>query len=130
MTRSEKRYLLRLAVFMALYVALLWPVNWAHRHGQMPEGWLLYAAAMAPALPVVGAIWAMLRFLSEEEDEYKRFVRVQAFIWATGLAIAVMTVWGFLEEFATVAPLPGMYPFFIFVISVGFVQGLFAWWRR
>ena len=130
MARSEKRYIVRLAVLMGLYIALLWPVNWVHRHGTMPGAPLLYLVAVAPALPVLGAIWAMLRFLSEEEDEYRRYLRVRAFIWGTGLAIAVMTVWGFLEEFAHVEPLPGMYPFFIFIISVGFVQGLVAWWAR
>ena len=130
MAKSEKRYLLRLAVFMALYVALLWPVNWAHRHDAMPQVPWLYLAAITPALPVLGAIWAMLRFLSEEEDEYRRYLRVRGFIWATGLAIGIMTVWGFLQEFAQVAPLPGMYPFFVFIVSVGFVQGLVAWWAK
>lgn len=130
MAKSEKRYLLRLAVFMALYVALLWPVNWAHRHGAMPGIPWLYLVAIAPALPVLGAIWAMLGFLSEEEDEYRRYLRVRGFIWATGLAIGIMTVWGFLEEFAHVAPLPGMYPFFVFIVCVGFVQGLVAWWAK
>lgn len=130
MARSEKRYVLRLAIFMSLYIALLWPVTWATRHGHVPQGWPLYAAAMTPALPVLGAIWAMLRFLSEEEDEYRRFIRVQAFIWGAGLAVAVMTAWGFLEEFAKVAPMPPMYPFLIFVCAIGFAQGIGAWWRR
>jgi uncharacterized membrane protein len=115
---------------MALYIAILWPVDWAARHGQMPTGIWLYLAAAAPALPVVGAIWAMMRFLVEEEDEYQRFRRVQGFIWATGLAIAIMTVWGFLENFAAVKPIPAMYPFFIFIVCVGLVQGISQCWRR
>jgi hypothetical protein len=127
---SEKRYLLRLAIFMALYVALLYPVNWAAHHGHMPTGVWLYAAAVLPALPVLGAIWAMMRFLIEEEDEYKRFLRVRSFIWATGLAIAIMTVWGFLEDLAKVPPLPPMYPFFIFLACVGVVHGLTEALRR
>ena len=129
-SKSEKRYLWRLAGFMGLYIAILWPVDWAAHRGQMPTGYWLYLAAAAPALPVVGAIWAMMRFLIEEEDEYQRFRRVQSFIWATGLAIAIMTVWGFLENFAAVKPLPAMYPFFIFIICVGFVQGISQCWRR
>jgi len=129
-TKSEKRYLVRLAIFMALYCAILYPVVWAAHHGRMPAGIWLYLAAAAPALPVIGAIWAMMRFLTEEEDEYQRFRRVQSFIWATGLAIAIMTVWGFLENFAKVEPLPGLYPFFIFIICVGFVQGISQCWRR
>ncbi len=121
---SERRYLVRLAVSMALYMALLYPVNWAAHHGQMPAGYWLYAVAVLPALPVLGAIWAMMRFLTEEEDEYKRFLRVQSIIWATGLAIAIMTVWGFLQDLAKVQPLPPMYPFFIFIVCVGLVQGI------
>ena len=127
---SERRYLIRLAIFIALYMALLYPANWAIHHGHMPVGPWLFAAAVLPALPVLGAIWAMLRFLTEEEDEYKRFVRVQSFIWATGLAIAILTVWGFLEDLAKVQPLPGMYPFFIFIICVGFVQGVVEMLRK
>lgn len=129
-TKSEKRYLVRLAISMALYLAILYPVVWAAHHGRMPTGYWLYLAAAAPALPVLGAIWAMMRFLSEEEDEYKRFLRVQSFIWATGLAIGIMTVWGFLENFAGVQPLPGLYPFFIFIVCVGFVQGISEMLRK
>ncbi|HVU20250.1 MAG TPA: hypothetical protein VHE09_05920 [Rhizomicrobium sp.] len=127
---SGKRYLFRLAVCLTLYAALLFPVDWAAHHGRMPAGFWLYLAAAAPALPVLGVIWAMLRYLSEEEDEYQRFHRVQGFIWATGLALAVMTVWGFLENFAAVRPLPAMYPFFIFMVCLGLVQGVSQWWRR
>ena len=127
---SERRYVVRLAIFMALYAALLYPVNWALHHGRAPSGYWLYAAAVLPAIPVLGAIWAMLRFLSEEEDEYKRFVRVQNFIWATGLSIAIMTVWGFLEDLAHIPPLPAMYPFLIFVVCVGLVQGVAEMVRR
>lgn len=129
-TPSGKRYLLRLAIFFALYAALLFPVDWATRTGHMPTGYLLYAVAAAPALPILGVIWAMLRYLSEEEDEYQRFHRVQAFIWASGLALAVMTVWGFLENFAKVPPLPAMYPFFIFMVCLGLVQGISQLLRR
>jgi hypothetical protein len=129
-TPSGKRYLLRIALFMALYAALLFPVDWAAHHGRMPTGILLYLAAAAPALPILGVIWAMLRYLSEEEDEYQRFRRIQAFIWASGLAFAVMTVWGFLENFAKVEPIPAMYPFFIFIVCVGFVQGVAEMLRR
>lgn len=128
--RSERRYLIRLAIFMTLYVALLYPVNWLVHHGGMPGGYWLYATAALPALPVLGAIWAMLRFLSEEEDEYKRFLRVQSFIWGTGLAVAIMTVWGFLVELAKVEPMPAMYPFFVFIVCVGFAQGIVEMVRR
>jgi hypothetical protein len=41
-----------------------------------------------------------------------------------------MTVWGFLQNFAAVQPIPAMYPFFIFMICLGLVQGISQWWRR
>jgi cytochrome bd-type quinol oxidase subunit 2 len=127
---SERRYVIRMVIFMALYCAVLFPVAWASRRGAMPQGGLLYLAAAAPAIPVLGAIWAVLRYVAEEEDEYQRFLRIQAFVWSTGIALAIMTVWGSLQQFAAVPPMPPMYPFFILVVSLGLVQGVITWRRR
>lgn len=128
--RSERRYVIRMFVFMVLYCAVLWPVARAARQGALPQGGLLYLAAAAPAIPVVGAIWAVLRYLSEEQDEYERFLRVHAFVWSTGIALAIMTVWGSLQQFAAAPPMPPSYPFFIFVVCLGIVQAVIRWRRR
>ncbi|HWA91348.1 MAG TPA: hypothetical protein VG889_15030 [Rhizomicrobium sp.] len=122
MPKSEWRYVVRMFVFMVLYVAVLWWVVAASHNGGLPDGALLYLAAAAPAIPILGAIWAVLRYLSEEEDEYRRFLRVKAFVWSTGIALAIMTVWGSLQQFAAVPPMPPMYPFFIFVVCLAIVQ--------
>src|ERR1700749_4813129 len=127
---ATKRYFWRLGISLALYAAVLFPVDWAIRHGQMPGGIWLYVAAAAPAIPVLGVIWAMLRFLEEEEDEFQRYLRVRAFLGATGLTLAITTVWGFLENFAAVTPMPAIYVFFIFMVSLGLVQGVTKWWHR
>jgi len=130
MSRTEKRYVVRMAVFMALYVAILWLVAGAFRRGEMPQGAWLYFAAAAPAVPVAGAIWAMLRYLVDEDDEYRRFLRMRAFLWSTGIALAIMTVWGSLQQFAHVPPMPAMYPFFIFIVCLGLAEGVISWRRR
>ena len=125
-SKADRRYVLRMAVFMALYIAVLWTVARAAHQGALPHGVWLYLAALAPALPIMGAIWAVLRYVSEEEDEFKRFLRVRAFVWATGIALAIVTVWESLAQFAQVIPMQPLYPFSIFVACLGVVQSISA----
>ncbi|HWG17185.1 MAG TPA: hypothetical protein VN678_04945 [Acidobacteriaceae bacterium] len=100
--RATKGYRLRLAATMATYlICLATTVRILGRHH--PEGWVAYGLALLPALPVVGAIGVIGIYLTEEKDEYQRTVIVQSMLWALGLTMATLTVWGFLELFAGVA---------------------------
>ncbi|HEY0026623.1 MAG TPA: hypothetical protein VGC35_02020 [Allosphingosinicella sp.] len=58
-----------------------------------------YAAAIVPALLVVGIFVAIGRYLVEERDEYQRLLMVRQSLVASGLALSVATIWGFLESF-------------------------------
>lgn len=58
--------------------------------------------ALAPALPVIGFFGAIGRYLVEEHDEYLRDQMVRQALIATGIAMAVATAWGFLENFGLV----------------------------
>jgi Sec-independent protein secretion pathway component TatC len=51
---------------------------------------------------------------------------VRAFVWATGIALAIMTAWGSLAQFAVAAPMLPLYPFSIFVVCLGVVQSISA----
>src|SRR5262245_32967212 len=98
---AHGRYNRRLFGSMFLYVAVLLPCVWLIKHAP-PPGALRYAAALAPALPLLGAIYAMGAYLLEETDEFRRSMFAQALLWGTGLTLAFTTVWGFLQEFSDV----------------------------
>jgi hypothetical protein len=98
MTGAAKRYGQRVMIAMGLYVVTLsFAIGGflSLPHGS-PLAWLV---AAAPALPVIGVIVAMARYLREETDEFERTVQAEAALWATGGLLAIATLWGFLELF-------------------------------
>jgi len=77
--------------------------------------------ALLPGLAVLGWIWAMGRLLVELEDEYLRMLEVRKFLVATGLTLAVCSVWGLMQLFAP--SVPKLPVFFVFPL---WALGLFA----
>ncbi len=94
-----RRYMARFMPAMLLYVIVL-SVAAEMYHEAGPTGWLLWMIAIAPSLPVLYAIRAILLYLKEEDDEFQRNLQLRAFVLATGLTLALCTVWGFLEIFS------------------------------
>jgi len=74
-----------------------------------PTGVSAYAAAILPALPIIGVFVAMGRYLADEQDEYIRMLTVRQTLWATGFALSVATIWGFLENFELVGHVDAYY---------------------
>jgi hypothetical protein len=72
-----------------------------------------WGLALAVSAPVIGQIWATLS-LMRESDEFVRAVVAKQFILASGLAMAVASVWGFGESYADAAHIPAwmIYPLF------------------
>lgn len=64
-----------------------------------PSGVSAYAAAILPALPIIGVFFVAGRYLAEEQDEYLRVQLTRHALFATGLMLSIATVWGFLENF-------------------------------
>lgn len=69
----------------------------------------MWGLAILPMLPAFGMIWAMMRYLAEETDEYQRFKAVRASMVGLGFVLVIGTGWGFLETF-------------------GLVPHVWAWW--
>ena len=130
MAPARRRYMVRLVSFMALYLALLVPIAWSHARGYWPDGPVRYLLAVLPAIPVVGVIWTMLRYVVEEEDEYQRHLHVQASLIATGVTLSVCTAWAFLARYAEVPVQNGMYVFVIFCAALFVGMGLISWRQR
>jgi len=74
-----------------------------------PGSTALLLLALTPAVPLCALLWAMWRYLAEEDDEYLRRRFVNAALCGLGLVLAAGTVWGSLE-------------------LAGFVPRVGAWW--
>ena len=109
---AHRRYVVRTTAFMSGYAA----VNIAAIFGAFDDIASPVAAwglALTVSAPVVGQIWATLS-LMRESDEFVRAVVAKQFILASGLAMAVASVWGFGESYAAAPHLPAwlIYPLF------------------
>jgi hypothetical protein len=100
MTRNAatKRYNWRVLWLSALYAVFLISAVYGFKY-RLFAGPGAYLAAILPAVPIVGIFAAMGRYLVEEQDEYVRMLMVRQSLWASGFALSVATVWGFLENF-------------------------------
>ena len=97
-TAAMKRYNWRLIWLSLLYGIFLIGAVYGFKH-QLFAGPVAYVAAILPALPIIGIFGAMGRYLVEEQDEYLRMLMVRQSLWASGFALSVATIWGFLENF-------------------------------
>jgi hypothetical protein len=100
---AVRRYLKRLMILMSCYLFLLFAAVWLFRHGPA-LGVLAWPLAVAPALPIIGVFWAVMRLLIEERDEYQRMLFVRQALIATGFCLTVTTIWEFLQSFDLVPP--------------------------
>lgn len=92
------RYVKRLAVFMVIFVVLIFAVGTLFRTAP-PTGALAWAAAILPALPIIGVFWTIFRLLAEESDEFMRMMFVRQVLIATAFCLCVMTIWEFLQNY-------------------------------
>ena len=125
---AMRRYVIRLAVLMTAYVALLFGSIHLFQQSH-PTGVLAYALAIAPALPIVGVFWAVMRLLIEEEDEFVRMLLVRQSLIATGFCLTIVTIWEFLQNFELVPPGNGGFgaAFFWFIgLGVGALYNRFT----
>ena len=103
-----RRYNARVLVLSIAYMALLFAAVYVFHH-RPPHGLPAYLLAIAPALPIVGMFAAIGRYLVEESDEYLRQLMVRQSLWASGFALSIATVWGFLESFDLVGHVEAFY---------------------
>ena len=106
---------------MSIYVVLVVVAALMVKHGHL-QGWMLYACALAPAVPVILMLVQIGRYLKEERDEYVRAMTVRALLIATGALMGTIVVSDFLRSFAKVGNLPPFLCFMVFFLSFGAAQ--------
>ena len=127
---AKQRFTRRHWTSLALYALLIVPVLWAHWSGRLPTGPTGYALAAAATLPLFGVIWAMLRYVTEIEDEYLRLLEVRATLGGTGLTLAICTVWGGLALLVGAPQGSLLYVFPIFVFACDAARAWTHWRAR
>ena len=124
-TEAGIAYNRRMLPLAAAYIVVLLGVILMHDRLHV-TGPALYLIAILPALPLIGVVWALGRFLIEETDEYQRALAVRKMLVATGFLLVLATIWGFLEEFGLVPHLPAYWCFITWCIGLGVGAG----WNR
>lgn len=123
MREPYRRYTMRFMPAMFGYVVLLMLAVW-YAKTAAPTGFIAWAIAIAPALPLLLAIRAIFLLPREEDDEYQRDRLYRAYAWATGATLAICTVWGFLDLFGVVAHAEMWIAFPIWSVCMGLARCL------
>ncbi len=92
-SRAIGRYNRRVIILSLIYAACLFAAVYCFKH-QLLAGPLAYVAAVLPALPIIGVLAAIGRYLTEETDEYLRMMMARQALIATGFALSISTAWG------------------------------------
>lgn len=101
MSPAQRRYNKRVVWLSLFYAVALIGAVYGFKH-HLVAGPLAWAVAVLPALPIVGIFAAIGLYLVEEQDEYVRAMTARQTLWASGFALSIATVWGFLESFELV----------------------------
>jgi hypothetical protein len=105
---ANRRYNFRVVILSLFYAAFLLGAVYGFKH-HLVTGPLAWVAAILPALPIIGIFAAIGLYLVEEQDEYLRMLMVRQTLWASGFALSIATIWGFLESFELVGHVESYY---------------------
>ncbi|THD72139.1 hypothetical protein [Phenylobacterium sp.] len=122
MKRHQRRVWPALGVYAAVLAGTLWLFG-----THPPTGLLRYAAAVAPALPLLGVLWINARYLVEETDEFHRRMLMISMLCALAVILAVTTVYGFLEVLAGAPMVPLYHVATLYVVAQGISTPLVYW---
>jgi hypothetical protein len=118
---AQQRYMRRMLIAQLAYVMSL--VVAVAGYKLLPHGSpLMWAAAVLPAIPIIGWIGIMAFYFREETDEFERSVQTESALWATGGIMALATVWGFLEMFDLAPHIPAWAVFPAWAALIGPAQ--------
>ena len=122
-TPASKRYQRRVMVTMSLYVAVLFAAVLIVKHAH-PHGWLLYAIALMPAVPVLAMMGSLALYLQEEKDEYLRLITMRSLLVGTAAILGVLVVNDFLRSISGMGAIPPFSSWVIFFAAFGVAQAV------
>ncbi|MFZ0274432.1 MAG: hypothetical protein WB524_15110 [Acidobacteriaceae bacterium] len=95
---AQRRYVARMmwAAFFCLVFSAAAAMGIRHGH---VSGLPSYLLAVMPAVPVAWTLVITGAYLSEEKDEFQRNLYIQALLCGIAATLAVVTAWGYMEDF-------------------------------
>ncbi|WP_375392272.1 hypothetical protein [uncultured Sphingomonas sp.] len=125
-TPAVRRYTRRVLALSVVYALVLVGAVSLFKY-RPPAGVLGWLVAIAPGLPIVGIFAAIGRYIVEETDEYLRMQVTRQSLVATGFALSLATIWGFLEDFGLMPHIPAYHVAVVWFAGLG-VGGCVNWW--
>jgi hypothetical protein len=115
---AVRRYVMRMWIMAALCILFAVVTALAFRLYH-PHGVLAYLVSILPALPIIGALVYTGVYLAEEKDEFQRNLLVQSLLGGTGGILAVITAWGYMEDFAHAPHMDLIWVYALFWVFAG-----------
>jgi hypothetical protein len=128
MSPHQRRYLRIFGATLAItaFAEMLMRDAVKNNHLSRP---VLYALALLSAIPVIGIIVTIGKYLATEKDEFIRNMVTQALLWGLGVMMVVESIYAFLAVYAWAAR-----PLLIMNIDIFFVAAAIAFrilmWRH
>ena len=91
---------------------------------------LTYVLATLAAVPVIGVIAVVGRYLARENDEFVRMMVVQALLWGLGITFVADTFLGCLFAYPSIYTLIPPLNLDLFVVSAGVALRVQMWRNR
>ena len=120
MTPAKRRYLLRVAASMAVYLIGIFAADYLIGD-RMVSGPLALGLALLPGLAMAAFFWAVGLYVLELEDEFLRMLLARQTLIATGFTLSAASVWGMLEQFLFVSHLDAY--MWVVVWAIGLLFG-------
>jgi hypothetical protein len=113
-----RRYNRRMIWLWLLYTVFLFAALYLFKH-RLLSGAAAYVVAILPAVPIIGVFATVGRYLVDERDEYLRMLMARQTLWASGFALSLATIWGFLESFELVDHIDAYYIAVVWFFGLG-----------
>lgn len=117
-TPAAHRYLVRLAATMAFYLGTLFLAEYMIEDRGV-SGLAAAFFASLPGIAFAGVFWIFGALIVEEKDEFFRLLHVRQGLIATGIALTLAAVWGFLERYFIVEHVEAFWWPTIWCLGVG-----------
>jgi hypothetical protein len=94
---SAKKGLIRRGAVALVAYEVLWTASYFWVDRAKLAGSMLWVPAALTTLPVLGLIWVLARYLSEEVDEFHRLLVVRCLLWGTAAVMTSVCFHGLLQ---------------------------------
>lgn len=126
-TPARKRYERGVLRQMAAYLVVILCSSWFVKHDG-GERFYLYFWSIVPAIPIVGVVLGMAKYLRDETDEFQKQKVMRSILVGTASLLVAVVVNDFLRAFAKADGLPPFLAYLIFMAGMAIAE--FIQWLR